>query len=1350
MPAKRGKWLRRVLALGGLLLVAGTAVGWLTRDAWLWPRVQQAIEQRLSGADGARLTLGELGDAGPGWVHADDIALELGVAARPWLTVHAKRGALTEVRAALLRGKSAGLAGVSISGARVVVDLEAPRTPRGPASGRRPFELGSLPGLDLDDAQVELRLGPGRSLRLDAARLQLDARGSDGARALTLSGQLQVGGLLPAPLPRSRLELDGILDGDALGAVRLRLDGRPVLDAGRLSLGASFTLEARPTGFGPGARIALQRSATPASKLLAFDIALELTPATWTSWLGMHLLRQGVPADLQSSTGSLRAFGELVPGDALGGAARAQLQLDRYSAGGLDWSDLDARLSSRGGRLTLESARASIGGQASAAGEVELRKGALDLRILERDGLRQALHASASLEAELRGRDLIRALGSPADRARWGALGPLEGSALARLDGGALRLDELSLSAPTFELTTAELRLEPASAETQWQLARLAGTLDLAVHDLAPLGRALDPAGPALGGRLTGALALGGTIGFPALELELDVDAPRWGKRRADRARLLSSLVDGGLEIAELKVSSSEVVLDLSGGLAGLPPVAALKSLDLDALRLADVRVNLALDDSRWLDARLPGGQLDVQLGASGSLRQPLLAGQLTLAADARQAGTTLRVNLEPEGAAHRIAARADFPGGDLAELDLAADWRFDERALDVELRAARWSDRTDNSTLLQLLEPGRARLELGGRASLEPLRLAGAAGALELSGGLATRDLSFGLRANRLDLQQLQRFDPRWGSVGLLDLDADGVIDIASRHGTARIEASLGGALAVDSGVGTSGDLQATLDGNQLALHSFLLDIGGLGRAKASGTLTLDDRGRPTRPMASGSLDVALETAAIERWLEPLLGAGARDLAGLRASGRFELDSVARLSELRVTHAEAGADLTGELEFGLPWGAEARPSLLDLPLTGSADGRIERLQVWSSLLPFARQLEGTIELEELALDGSLNRLSGSGSLALSNGRLQLATGAVPTLDHIEAQLRFESGTLLIRKAEGLLGGAPLTLAGQVDFNGLEPAIELLASGQGLPLVRTSDLRLRGDAQLRLSGTPQQLRLDGSLQLTDSRYTRDVELLEPETWIGNPGPLGGAARGFQIFSLSQAPFDTMRLDVRVTSEEPLVVRSNLVRGGVRPDLILAGTGRVPELHGVVYVDPTSVALPATRLRVTSGTVRFDPGSPFLPRLDLRAETRMRGYDLTLAVTGPYDAPEIVVSSVPPLSTSDALILIGTGQLPESALSAAGGQQTARLIAVYLAQDLSAALFGADTSGDGSIMERIELVKGQDVAPDGTDTIEASFLLGRDTILIGDRLLLVGEYDRYKEVNFGLKLLVRFR
>ena len=198
---------------------------------------------------------------------------------------------------------------------------------------------------------------------------------------------------------------------------------------------------------------------------------------------------------------------------------------------------------------------------------------------------------------------------------------------------------------------------------------------------------------------------------------------------------------------------------------------------------------------------------------------------------------------------------------------------------------------------------------------------------------------------------------------------------------------------------------------------------------------------------------------------------------------------------------------------------------------------------------------------------------------------------------------------------------------------------------------------------------------------------------------------------------------------------------------MRPELKLIGTGEFPVLTGEVYVDPTRLSLPAGRLLFESGVVRFDPNRPDRPTLDLVGTSTMLGYDITMLVEGPFDEPVVTLSSVPPLSNEELLLLLIAGQQPNSD-DAQGAQRQSMNVAVFLGKDLIARWFGSDAA-DG-IMDRFEIGIGRAVTRSGEETIDAQFRIADDVLRDGDQLFITGEKDIFDFYNAGLKIVFRFK
>jgi len=308
-------------------------------------------------------------------------------------------------------------------------------------------------------------------------------------------------------------------------------------------------------------------------------------------------------------------------------------------------------------------------------------------------------------------------------------------------------------------------------------------------------------------------------------------------------------------------------------------------------------------------------------------------------------------------------------------------------------------------------------------------------------------------------------------------------------------------------------------------------------------------------------------------------------------------------------------------------------------------------------------------------------------------------------------------------------------------------AIKQRLQGKNLLFYRSAGLKVRADTDLTVKGPLKRLVVAGEVAITDGRLVKYFDLL---------GTLKGSSKpktdmGLQLFSIGQPPLSDMVFDVRLTSKNPFTIRNNLAKGAVRPELKLAGTGEFPILAGEVYVDPTRISLPAGSLVFESGVIRFDPNRPDRPTLDLIGTSKMLGYDVTMLVEGPYDEPIVTLSSVPPLSNQELLLLLIAGQQPNAADDPQASQRQSMNVAVFLGRDLIARWFGSESSEAGeSIMDRFEIGVGRAVTRSGEETIDAQFRIADDVLRDGDKLYITGEKDVFDFYNAGLKIVFRFK
>lgn len=380
----------------------------------------------------------------------------------------------------------------------------------------------------------------------------------------------------------------------------------------------------------------------------------------------------------------------------------------------------------------------------------------------------------------------------------------------------------------------------------------------------------------------------------------------------------------------------------------------------------------------------------------------------------------------------------------------------------------------------------------------------------------------------------------------------------------------------------------------------------------------------------------------------------------------------------------------------------------------------------------------------EFSVAGTLGSPEVTADFQLKQGTLR--AGSLPPINELEAIGQLRGQQLELRSIRGELGAAPFIAAASIDLTTESPTVSATLSGEDLLLVRNSSTKVRADLDVALAGPVDALLLSGSATLAQGRLVSPLEILDLNLKERKPE----RREGLYIFRFPDAPLKDMRFDVKVRARDSFWIDNNVATGSVRPDLHLTGTGQVPTLAGTLYIDKTLVRLPANNISVRSGSLRFDEANPFFPRIEASANARIKGYEVLITIAGPYDRPEVHLSSTPPLPDEDLILLVLAGQLPGTS-AARTGKAAAQSVAVYLATDyLTRWLSNADPEDEASWFDRFDFQTGRDISRSGAETLEASFRIDESRFVEGDALFLTAESDQYDFVNFGLRIVFQFR
>jgi len=481
---------------------------------------------------------------------------------------------------------------------------------------------------------------------------------------------------------------------------------------------------------------------------------------------------------------------------------------------------------------------------------------------------------------------------------------------------------------------------------------------------------------------------------------------------------------------------------------------------------------------------------------------------------------------------------------------------------------------------------------------------------------------------------------------------------------------------------------------------------------------LNLSIRGTLARPM--GLLSARAERLA---WEPSTNHITPPTLENLKADAEFQRDSV-QLKSLTVELEGQPVRARGDLPLGKTFWTDLVVKG-GMPNWRDARGQVEivdaRLGLFARYLPDILSPQGRLSLELALQPGA--RVEGELQITNAATRPLMPLGRI---HEIEASVRFHDRAATIQTFRGEIGGQPVNVTGGaslVEKAGLQ--FEATLKGTNVPLVREAGVLIRSDLDIQLAQkTGQPATVSGDVVLRDSLYLQELKSLVP----------GGPSRQSMrppYFSVKEKPFADWRLNLRIRGNRGLRVRTPLFRGEISVAMQLSGTMREPMALGEVSIASGQVQFPFGNLTMDRGYVSLTSENPYRPALFITASGYTYGYSIKMEMTGPADEPRMTFSSTPPLTSEQIVLMLTAGELPRAEFALTDQQRAAQL-GVFLGKDFLTRFLGSDSAAD-----RLTLRSGEQITDEGNQTYYLEYRLTKDWSV-------VGEYDRFNELNAGLK------
>ncbi|HWS86543.1 MAG TPA: translocation/assembly module TamB domain-containing protein [Pyrinomonadaceae bacterium] len=323
-----------------------------------------------------------------------------------------------------------------------------------------------------------------------------------------------------------------------------------------------------------------------------------------------------------------------------------------------------------------------------------------------------------------------------------------------------------------------------------------------------------------------------------------------------------------------------------------------------------------------------------------------------------------------------------------------------------------------------------------------------------------------------------------------------------------------------------------------------------------------------------------------------------------------------------------------------------------DLDVNGSLNLRLlssaSRNLFLSGTASVAVGVDGPYEQPQVT--GSASVQNASLALLLQNERL-VAT-------QINGAVRFNSNQANLESLTGRLGGGRFSATGGALISGFQPTqFRLVARGENVTVPAAAfvtlpsflgDLPTTADASVEIRGGPEGVHAEGTVKVRRTEITEDIDLADlidrrNEVPITSGGG-GGAGAG-------SGPFGPTTVALTIQGQDALVVRNNLADMVGSLNIRVVGPVDAPVTSGRITATRGTVAFRNDRYEILRAIVDLPPRVEAPPVINLQAQADIRGYRVTVTMSGPLSGGlTTTATSDPPLPQADVIALITTGNL----------------------------------------------------------------------------------------------------
>jgi translocation and assembly module TamB len=676
--------------------------------------------------------------------------------------------------------------------------------------------------------------------------------------------------------------------------------------------------------------------------------------------------------------------------------------------------------------------------------------------------------------------------------------------------------------------------------------------------------------------------------------------------------------INGQLEARNLRVKGSSWKV-LRTGFSANPSQATLSNGDLEAAPQGRINFNAQAKLKKWAYTasspitanitasqlsladleRLAGktypisGTLAMNVSVHGSQLDPVGQGNLTVTNAKVSTETIQNLNMQFQGNGNTLTAKltVQMPAG-TTQADLNYMPKTEEYRVQMQTQNFRLEKlQTVKARNMQIA--GGLNLNVSGQGTVKDPQLQ------------ATLEIPQ-LQMKKQTIQGIKLQTTVQNHVANIALDSDVAKTYIKAHGTVGINAPYQADVHLDT---SKVDFQPLV---AMFAPAQANDLSGQTELHATVRGPLAEKSR---------LEAHLEIPNLELKYKEFQLAAAKPIKADYQNGTVTLEPTSILGTGTTIDAQAVVPVT-------------TPKAASFLVKGNIDLRVA--EIFMPDLKSTGQLQFDLDSRRYGPGSNLN-----GQIKIVNANLHTADSPVG-LDNANGVINVTQTRLEIASFQGQMGGGTVNATGAVAYR---PAVQFqLGFAANNIRVRYPDgVRTILASNLSLRGTPQASMLTGRVQIERVSFTPDFDMSTFTSQFS-----GDATDSGTPGSLTQG----MKLDIALQSTNQMNLTSSQVSLRGDANLRVVGTAAAPVILGRANLTGGEFFLVGNRYQLQQGTVDFLNPVHTEPVLNLRVQTTIEQYNITLGLNGPLARLETTYTSDPPLPPVDIINLVARGKTVE--------------------------------------------------------------------------------------------------